>query len=553
MAGLSKLIAALLLLPAGAASAAPTPLPGSGYHQYVRGRYAWASEEIGRASSYFAGALAANPADKLLLRRTFDLALAAGNKEVALKAGAQLAKIEPGDATVGLLQVVSAFERRDWAAADRARAALGEVGPAAFASPVIEAWTLVGRGKKKDALARLSPDTHSGFARAYVAEHRAHVLSAIGRHAEAADAYRALIGADGRTDRLRLAAAEAMQRADRRDEALRMLDGGLRDPVVVEARERLAAGKPIGGAIADPRRGLAELLTRIALDLARERPLPVSLVMARLATFIAPEAGEPWIVTADILARGGQSEPALAALKRVPADAPLALMAQARAAGVLQGAERGAESVALLERVVASGGRFDDWARLGEAYQAAERYADAARAFDRSLSLPGGGGAERWYLHFARGSARERAGDWAAAQADLREAIRLAPQQAAPLNYLGYAMLDRGEKLDEARTLIERAVALKPDDGYIVDSLGWAHFVAGRYKEAVATLERAVAAVPDDATISEHLGDAYWRVGRRVDARFAWKAALDAGPEPDAKARVLAKLDYGLDVATARR
>ena len=112
---------------------------------------------------------------------------------------------------------------------------------------------------------------------------------------------------------------------------------------------------------------------------------------------------------------------------------------------------------------------------------------------------------------------------------------------------------DRGERPAEAQALIERAVALRPDDGYIVDSLGWAYFRTGRYAQAVETLERAVVAVPDDPTINDHLGDAYWRTGRRAEARFAWKAALASDPDAETAKRIAAKLDFGLDVATARK
>ena len=160
-------------------------------------------------------------------------------------------------------------------------------------------------------------------------------------------------------------------------------------------------------------------------------------------------------------------------------------------------------------------------------------------------------GPEHWYLYFARGAARERAGDWIGAQVDLRQSIALAPGEASALNYLGYALLDRGERMPEAQALIERAVAAKPDDGFIADSLGWAYFRTGKYAQAVVQLERAVAAVADDPTINEHLGDAYWKVGRKIEARFRWKAALDAEPEKAAVDRVSAKLDYGYDVAGA--
>lgn len=151
-----------------------------------------------------------------------------------------------------------------------------------------------------------------------------------------------------------------------------------------------------------------------------------------------------------------------------------------------------------------------------------------------------------------KGVALQRAGDWAAAQSVLRQAIETAPDQAAPLNQLGYSLLERRENIGEALALIKRASVLRPDDSAITDSLGWAYFLSGNTDHAVALLERAVAAEPLESIMSEHLGDAYWGAGRRVDARYAWRAAL-LNAEKDAEARLAEKIDIGVTVATAAR
>ncbi len=78
--------------------------------------------------------------------------------------------------------------------------------------------------------------------------------------------------------------------------------------------------------------------------------------------------------------------------------------------------------------------------------------------------------------------------------------------------------------------MIEKAVELRPEDGYIVDSLGWAHYRLGDYSSAVQYLEKAIELVPEDPTINDHLGDAYWQSGRPVEARYQWRRALQFGP-----------------------
>jgi Flp pilus assembly protein TadD len=94
--------------------------------------------------------------------------------------------------------------------------------------------------------------------------------------------------------------------------------------------------------------------------------------------------------------------------------------------------------------------------------------------------------------------------------------------------------------------MVKKAVELKPNDGYIIDSLGWAYFQLGDYEEAVTHIERAVELLPADPIIAEHLGDAYWRVGRKLEARFQWQHALDNKPEPPDVKRIEDKLKNGL-------
>jgi Flp pilus assembly protein TadD len=101
--------------------------------------------------------------------------------------------------------------------------------------------------------------------------------------------------------------------------------------------------------------------------------------------------------------------------------------------------------------------------------------------------------------------------------------------------------------------MLERAVSLRPTDGYIVDSLGWLFYRIGRFREAVQNLERAVELKPQDPVINDHLGDAYWRVGRRAEARFQWQRALGLEPEADLIPTIRTKLDRGLSAAPARK
>jgi Flp pilus assembly protein TadD len=104
-----------------------------------------------------------------------------------------------------------------------------------------------------------------------------------------------------------------------------------------------------------------------------------------------------------------------------------------------------------------------------------------------------------------------------------------------------------GMNLAEAQDMLKRAVELRPDDGFIVDSMGWVHYRLGDHEKAVDELERAVELEPGDPVINDHLGDAYWQVGREREAVFQWQRALTLDPEPDLQVAIRKKLEDGLE------
>jgi Flp pilus assembly protein TadD len=314
-------------------------------------------------------------------------------------------------------------------------------------------------------------------------------------------------------------------------------------------------GQRLGGLVTRPQEGIALMLLRVSTDLARERALSPAISFSRLATLVEPSMPDAWIVTADTLLRADKPDLALAALEPVPATAPWDLLADVRRVGILaaQGDHDAANRIATRLAARPDAGP-EDWSRLADVARQAGRNADAAANYGKALALlppePGPVHAQLWFL---RGSANEVAGNWADAEPDLRRAVEQEPDNALYLNYLGYSLLDRRLKLPEARDLIARAYKTAPENGAIIDSMGWAEYVSGNYREAVQLLEKARAAEPADPTVADHLGDALWQAGRRFEARHAWASAAALSPEPKLATALAHKLDYGLDVALAAR
>ena len=176
-----------------------------------------------------------------------------------------------------------------------------------------------------------------------------------------------------------------------------------------------------------------------------------------------------------------------------------------------------------------------------------DRFPEAVAAYDTAISRLGKPDERHWQVYFGRGIVLERVKNWPKAEADMKKALELSPEQPYVLNYLGYSWIDQGLHLQEGMKMLERATELRPDDGSITDSVGWAYYRLGQFEKAVEWLERATEQKGDDSTITDHLADAYWHVGRRREARFQWERALHQKPDKDRLPIIQDKIANGLN------
>ncbi|MGZ8343803.1 MAG: tetratricopeptide repeat protein [Allosphingosinicella sp.] len=534
-----------ILLPAAPAAASVDDT--SALTAYVRARAADSSGAAEQAARNYGAALALAPATEVLAARALSQAIAAGDRALALQAARVLdsaGKLAPDGR---LLLVGEAFRAKQWKEAGRQIERLDQDEVFSFMTPLLRAWLAQGSGKGKP-LTLLAAASGNALASTYASEHRPLLLLAGGKAKEGALALAPLLEDESiRSQRLRIAAAAMLARKGGRNEALAILKGDAE--ALVEARRRIEAGKRLGGEIVTPAAGMAELLGRMALDLNGQEVPQLALSFARLATFLAPENAESWLIAADLLSGQGRHEAALAALAKVPRDDVFADTAADRRMTVLVDASRTDEALAeARQAVVDRPAEIDNWTRLGDILNQSKRHQEAATAYGKALDLVKTGAETNnplWALWLLRGSALTQAGDWAAGKSALEEARRLAPDQPVVLNFLGYSQLERRENLAEAEKLIGEANRLQPDDAAITDSLGWAHYVRGDVARAIELLERAAQGQPADAAIAEHLGDAYYSAGRRFEARYAWRAALHYAEGPAAD-RLRTKIDTGL-------
>ena len=164
---------------------------------------------------------------------------------------------------------------------------------------------------------------------------------------------------------------------------------------------------------------------------------------------------------------------------------------------------------------------------LGLSYFQAEEYKKSLEVFQGGLRVEPGN-AE---LHFNIGAVYDKLNRFNDLVRSMEETIRLNPEHANALNYLGYSYADRGVELEVALDLIRRALVIKPNDGYYLDSLGWAYYKLGKMNEALVELKRAASRIPDDPVIQEHLGEVYLKKSLLEEAKEAWLTALELDPK----------------------
>jgi tetratricopeptide (TPR) repeat protein len=305
--------------------------------------------------------------------------------------------------------------------------------------------------------------------------------------------------------------------------------------------------------IRSPADGLAEALFDLASVLNQVETIDLSLLYDRFALAMRPQFPLAQLLLADILSAQNKPEQSLVVLAEIQPGTPYYWSARLRSAVNLDTLERSDEAIAQLKAMTAENTQLiGAEVELGDLLRSKKRFGEAVSAYDEAIKRAAALGLpERWSLFYDRGVALERSGQWQRAEADLAHALEMKPDQPMVLNYLGYSWIDRGENLERGQKMIEKAVELRPEDGYIVDSLGWAHYRMSDYAGAVQYLEKATELVPEDPTINDHLGDAYWQTGRLDEARYQWRRALQFGPQENDVKPIEAKLERGLDLPAA--
>jgi tetratricopeptide (TPR) repeat protein len=557
----SLLTAAVML--AGCAGTAPgdqtaivTPTPADNrqaqaFSTYLSARFAAGEHDLHQAAAFYGKSLADDPANPSLLALSFFYASTSGDMDAAGRYARKVIVSDPDDRAARLALAVIALRQKDYADA-RAHLAQSAKGPFTLLTlSLLDAWAAAGQRDTAAVEKDLTTLRAQKGAENLAVFHSALLHDFLGDDATADAEYRKAMAGATVTPRVLEAYGRFLERTGRRDEAAALYRGSSGNQglaaVTAPGLARIAARDKPQPLIRSAQDGVSEALFGIAASLTGEQSADISILYLRMALYLRPDLNLAQILLAARFETLGKYDQAIAIYQAIPQSSPYYRMAAVQAALDQQRSGQNGAAVAGLKKLLdADPDDAEGWTALGDTYRAAEKYADAVSAYDRAVAALGKPVRKDWTLFYARAMSQEKLGRPDQSEADIEAGLKLSPDQPELLNYLGYSWVDRGRRIPEALTMLEKARTLRPYDGYIVDSVGWAYYKLGRYEEAARTLEAAVLLVPGDPTINDHFGDALWRAGRKLEARYQWNHAITFSDDDADKAVIAQKLKAGL-------
>ena len=545
---------------------------------YLAARHAGSQRDAAAAAAYYRAALRNDPRNPELLSRAFLSFVFDGDVEEGVRLADRLLQVDRNDRTARLVIGVRAIKQKQYQLA-RQNLAQSVGGPITdLAAALLAAWTQANANEAKvaiEAIDRLSGPEWYGI---FKELHAGMIFDAAGNKREAGRRLERAYKLDQTALRVTEAYGRWTSRNKSRPEAIKIFEDFEkvlpRHPLIAKEMKDLKAGEQLPPLADNPQAGAAEALYGLGASLGR-RGDDIGLVYLQLALYLAPQHGLALLSLADLYESQKNADLAIKLYDRISKESPLRRNAdiqvavnleslaqtQEANATALNGQNKKEEADRLreeskknldeakrrLEKLIAdSPNDLDAILALGTVERTRKQYDECAQTYGKAIATVEKPEKSHWQVFYFRGICLERAKKWADAEADFKKSLELFPDQPQVLNYLGYSWIDQGLNLDEGMKMIRRAVEQKPDDGYIVDSLGWAYYRIGNYEESAKHLERAVELRPEDPTINDHLGDVYWKIGRQLEARFQWSHARDLKPEPEELVKIEEKLRAGL-------
>lgn len=517
---------------------------------YLASQFAQRHHDWDRAVTFMDPLIKATPEDAQLLNKAMVLAMGSGDSDKAIKMARDLLKQEGEEQnSLALLFVaLDYFKNKEYEKASTFIKEMPEGSLSDFILPLLDSWSQAALGVHN------TQDLNTNTIHIH---HAILIAEFLGETDHIEALLQQSLGASGLSLQDLERIADSYAQLGKTDIALELYNQLFNEwpenRPLAQKIESLKKGETVRYYGVDaPEEGVAEALYDTARLLFQEQSDESARVFSHMALLLNPDMTDAQLLLGYITARNDQYDEAIGYYQKVAPDNIKYGESRRMAADLLESASRIDEAIKELDKLVKDNGDLEALIQIGDIHRRGENFEKAVKAYNKAAQKLGTNiPKEYWQLHYVRGMSYERLGEWDKAEADLTTALEYQPENPLILNYLGYAWADQGVNLSRSLELIRKAAALRPTDGYIIDSLGWVLYRMGRYAEAVPHLERAVELLPYDPVINDHLGDVYWQVGRKLEARFQWVRAQNHAEEEELVTTIQSKLDNGLQKSDA--
>ena len=539
---------------AGPSGAAGGTQPNTTYGAFLAAHYAAAQNDPASAAAFYAKALQTAPNNHEIITEGFLASVLAGSKQATT-----LALKLPSNTVATLVLGNQAAANGNFDQATLLFATLPQDDLVGLIKPLLLAWGKFGQGNEQAALNGLVPHFSSNVFGPVYALNAALIADAAGDNKTAAQLYNT-VAAD--QPNLRLAQILSSWQARQGHEA--QAQAVLTALIAAHPNLRIALpalqaqmNKPV---ITTAAQGMAEAYLTLAGSLDQPQAAFLRTVFLRFALQLRPDLSPARLLLASTQTGGNspnftatptEMQNALDTLAPIGQADPLYGPAALERANLLAALNQPDQAVTLLQGLLAA--NPDDaglLATTGDVLRSAEKYGEALPYYTKAIAAVGNPPPPNaWSLFFDRGICEDLTGNWAAAAADMQQALKLSPNQPYVLNYIAYSWAQHGQNLAEAKAMLTRAVALDPNDGAVLDSLGYVELKQGNTKDALDLFIQAAELDPNDAEVNGHLGDAFWQAGQKLQAAYQWQRALSLHPDPKLAAELQAKIEQHFGTA----
>lgn len=523
---------------------------------YLAGQFAQRHKDWSSAGRFMGNVLLTDPLNEDLQRHAMVLAMTSGNTDYAVKLAKEIKKTEKDNILAVLFIALNDFKNKNYTQAISTLDAISDDNSASFIIPILKLWAQTSSNVID--ISELSPHSfyayHAMLAGNYLDKNKDDILKYalevydsteidIRDIEKAADLF-ALLGKTEKSESLYNALSlKGFSNADIKEKISLLKDKkSILDKIKIQP-------------ITSPEQGAALVFHDMAELLVREYNDDSATIFAQMALHLNPDLEESRMIIGRILSRHDRLDDAIELYKNVGKKSLLYKMAQRHIADLYGEQDNYTDAIKILTSLHKTYDDAESLIQIGDLYRYQEDHKNAIRSYNKIIKAASDVPEKYWHVLYARGMSYERVKDFEKSEKDLQAALKFRPNHPDLLNYLGYSWADQGINLNKSLDMIKQAIQIKPNDGYIADSLGWVYYKMGDFSGSLPYLERAVELEPYDATMNDHLGDAYWHAGRKLEARFQWRRAVNYSKksEADLKEKIKQKIITGLMTSSKKK